>query len=216
MTLAVVVAAFSMSAAPQVAVSPPNTTGAQHAIIVSGILCGMTADSMSVAEAGSLSAKELGRWTADCRNMSTVPLTLSWIGFKLDFMELGLRPLDADDVTDVFNQKQKMSKAAKTAKVFEWVGLAALLASGGQTYWKLTERAAARMAQASGLTAYIATKAGDYFTKAIPSTTNALAHLLTQDVTLQPGQGVEFKVYASKMPHASHLGPKLLTQPEVK
>lgn len=171
---------------------------------VPGIRAGCTADSMSVAMAGSLTAQELGRWTCYAQNTSTQTLTLSRAGFALDFMEL--RQLDIPDVTDVFTQKQKMTKSAKAARVAELAGFGALLVMG-QAYVHIGVKAAL----ATGLLTYGSTKAVDYFSKQVPPTTNALSGLLTADVQMAPGQSVQWKVYASKLKGASSLGPRILT-----
>ena len=171
------------------------------------IQAGCTADSMTVAAAGSLSVAAAGRWSCFARNIGTQPATFSPVGFALDFMEL--RQLDQADVIDVFTQKQKMTRAAKIARVLEFVGMVAV-AAAGQQYWKIGVKAVSGIA----IVAYGATKFGEYATKQIPPTTNALAGMIgTQDIVLQPGQGIQWKVYASKMQGASHVGPKILTQP---
>lgn len=168
-----------------------------------GLRVGCTADAMAVARAGSLAATEMGRWTCYAINKTTTTLTLSRAEFALEFMEL--RQLDQADVADVFNQKQKMTKAAKFARMAEFIGIAALIATG-QNYWK----PAAEVVKALGVGTYGATKLGEYFTKQIPSTTNALANLLVADVVLKPGQSIQWKVYASKIHNASSLGPRIL------
>ena len=155
--------------------------------------------------AGSLAVSSVGRWSCYCINTGTVPLTLSRAGFALDFIEL--RQLDPADVADVFSQKQKMTKQAKAARIAEWIGFAALLATG-QNYFKIGVKAV----QIVGLATYGSTKLGEYLTKEIPSTANALAGMLTTDIVLAPGASISFKTYASKMSGASHLGPRFLTQ----
>lgn len=172
------------------------------------IRAGCTADSMPVALAGSIAARELGRWTCYAQNVGTTELVLSRAGFALDFLEL--RQLDYADVIDVFSQKQKMTKAAKVARAFELAGFAALVATGGSgvVLTAVEERAI-------GIGTYAATKGAEYFKAAIPSIANATSGLLTQDILLQPGQSAQWKVYASKFSGASQLGPKILTQPAV-
>lgn len=168
-----------------------------------GIRAGCTADSMPVARAGSLAVQELGRWSCYAINKTSIALTLSRAEFALEFMEL--RQLDQADVMDVFNQKQKMTKSAKAARIAEFIGLAALIATG-QNYWK----PAADVVKALGVGTYGVAKLGEYFKGQIPPTTNALANLMTTDVVLKPGQSVQWKVYCSKIAGASHIGPRIL------
>lgn len=168
-----------------------------------GIHVGCTADSMAAALAGSIAISVVGRWTCYAINKTSTTLTLSRAEFALEFIEL--RQLDQADVADVFNQKQKMTKAAKFARLAEFIGLAALIATG-QNYWK----PAAEVVKALGVGTYGATKLGEYFKNQIPSTTNALSNLLTSDVVLKPGQSIQWKVYCSKIPGASHIGPRIL------
>lgn len=164
-----------------------------------------TADSMAVARAGSIAAQELGRWTCYARNEGDMPDVMSPAGFAMDFIEL--RQLNAADVADVFAQKQKMTTPAKIAKVAEYVGFAGLLIMG-QQYVKV----ATTVATGVGIATYGASQASNYFGKQIPPTANALSGLLgDKDVVLQPGQSATWKVYASKMPNASHVGPRVLT-----
>jgi hypothetical protein len=133
---------------------------------------------------------------------------VSRVGFALDFIEL--RQAEAPDVADIFGQKQKMTKAAKLARVCEWVGVGAGIVVGlsGVTV-------SARLVGALGAGTYGATKFGEYLTKQIPPSTNALANMWgpTDTVMLAPGQGISWKVYASKMQGAKSIGPKSLSLP---
>jgi hypothetical protein len=165
---------------------------------------------MSVAQAGALAAHEMGRWSCYADNLSDRPLKLSVAGFALDFIEL--HQVQPSDVIDIFNQKQKMTKAAKAARAFEFIGVVGLLVSG-QTFLKLSPATAAKLAQSAGLGTYGATKLGAYFTQQVPSTTVAISDMLTADVVLQPGESKSWKTYASKIHDVHALGPRILTQP---
>lgn len=166
------------------------------------IRAGCTADSMSIAKAGSLSAQEMGRWSCYALNIGTQPVQFSPSAFALGFTEL--RQVDPNDVADVFNQKQKLSKWAKTARVCEWVGVASGIVIGISGV-----EVSARLIGAIGAGTYGATKFGEYATNQIPSTANATAGLLPPaGFVMNPGQEMRFKVYASKVHNADHFGPR--------
>jgi hypothetical protein len=204
MTLPILAVVFGVS----LPVQPPGSTGTT-VVAVQGIRAGCSPDSMSVALAGALAAREMGRWQCMFQVIGNQPQKLSVAGFYLDFIEL--HHVDPPDVGDVFLQKQKLSKAAKAARICEFIGIAALIATG-QSYWK----PAADVVKALGVGTYGAAKLGEYFKGQVPPTANALSNILTEDVTLQPGESRIFKVYASLVHGAHSLGPRMLTQPEGK
>ncbi len=196
-----------LSAWQGVAIAPPGSTGETRLV---GVRAGCTPDSMAVARAGSLAAQELGRWKCMATNQTNTKQVISLVSFSLDFMEL--HQVDSADVADIFNMKQKMSKAGKIARGFEVVGVAAgvgLGIGGLGTAIKLS----VQLVGAIGAATYGAGKLGDYFNRQIPASTNALAGQWgpADQVVLLPGQGIAWKVYASKMHGAKELGPRILT-----
>ncbi len=194
---------------PVATVDPPGTAGGRGVV-----RAGCTPTSMSVAKAGSLAAQELGRWTCLAENMSTSPQFISFVGFALDFIEL--HPVSPADVADIFATKQGMSRYGKLARAAEIAGVLTGIATplGGI---RLTAQAVAAIFEVT----YGAGKLGDFFNRKIPPSSNALAGQWgpVDTVLLQPGQGMQWKVYASKMHGAKEIGPRMLTpvpMPEVR
>lgn len=157
-------------------------------------------DSPAVSNAGSLAAREIYRWNCFAKNMSTVPVQLSYIGTQMDFPEI--HEIDVADVADVLTQKQKKSTPAKIAQIMEYIGL-----GGGIVAGLAGVPITAKWATVIGAATYSASKAQDYFEKQVPSSANALAGMWGPEdtVVLPPGGTKKWKVWASKMKGAQTL-----------
>lgn len=172
------------------------------------IICAVTPDSMASVRAGSLAATEIGKWRENCYLPADSPHASSFTQEEFAIRFIKLHQLDAGDVADIFNVKQSMTKWAKVAKVCEVLGAAGLAATGIGGV-----RIGVQAALGIGVFTYTATKAGEYATRQIPPTTNALSGMCGPGVVmLQPGQGYNCKLYASKMKGATEMGPVVLGQ----
>lgn len=177
--------------------------------ITAQIICGLTPDSMASARAGSLAATELGKWRANCYLPANNPGPSSFTQEEFAIRFNKLHQLDQADVADIFNVKQSLTRWAKVARVCEVLGAAGLAATGIAGV-----RIGVQAAIGIGVMTYTATKAGEYATRNIPPTTNALSGMAGPGtITLQPGQGVNWKIYASKLKGASEMGPYIMGQP---
>jgi hypothetical protein len=169
------------------------------------IRVGCTPDSMAAARAGSLAAAELGRWRCYALNVGPTQANLSATAFALGFMEL--HQVSAADAADIFGMKQAKTKKAVAARVLKYglVG-AAIVTSGG---WISVTPAIAGWL---GLAATGASQVQQQLEKEVPTTSNALAGMWgpNEVVALAPGQGFQWKVYASKIKGAAALGPRTL------
>lgn len=177
--------------------------------VAAQIVCAITPDSMASVRAGSLPATELGKWREYCYLPANNPGPSSFTQEEFAIRFKQLHQLDQADVADIFNTKQSMTRWAKAAKVCEVLGAAGLAATGIGGV-----RIGVQAALAIGVFTYTATKAGEYATRQIPPTTNALSGMCgSGTVTLQPGQGFNCKIYASKMKGATDIGPIIMGQP---